>query len=233
MDALILAGGLGTRLRAVVSDRAKPVASVGEQPFVLWMMRHLAHSGQIDRFIVCTGHMAQTVQANLGLEVAGVPVCYSEEDRPLGTGGALRLALSRFRGRGNVVALNGDSHVGLDLGRFAGFFAGKHAEFCLTLSRVASTERYGRVEMCGDRVSDFREKGIPGPGWINAGVYLISPAGQKRLLAAPEVCSFEREVLPAAMQAQRVFGYRSRAAFIDIGVPEDYRLAQRIFARRP
>lgn len=230
MDALILAGGLGTRLQSVVSDRAKPVARIGERPFVLWMMNHLARTGHVNRFIVCTGHLAHSVRDSLGASVRGVPVCYSQEDRPLGTGGALRLALDRFRCRGPVLALNGDSHVGLDLGRFMSAFDPDRMEFLLALARVESTARYGRVALQGDRITEFSEKGVQGAGWINAGVYLLSAPGCRRLRSAPEVCSLERDVLPAAMSTGRLCGYRSRAKFIDIGVPDDFRLAQRIFA---
>lgn len=226
-----MAGGLGTRLRSVVSDRAKPVASVGEQPFVVWMMRHVARAGRIRRFIVCTGHLAQSVREGLGSEVAGVPVHYSEEDQPLGTGGALRLALSRFASKGTVLALNGDSYVGVDVTRLISRFEPAQSDIMLTLARVDSTARYGRVELSGNRVTRFSEKGIEGPGWINAGVYVLSAAGCRRLLAAPAVCSFERDILPAALSTGRVTGYRSRAGFIDIGVPEDYQRAQQLFGR--
>lgn len=232
MDALILAGGLGTRLQSVVSDRAKPVATVGERPFVLWMMRHVAQSGLVKRFIVCTGHLAHSVRDSLGSEVSGVPVNYSEESRPLGTGGALRLALRRFDCKNTVLALNGDSHVGVEIGRLVSKFEPRAADFMLTLTRVDSTTRYGRVEMSGSRVNRFSEKGVEGPGWINAGVYLLSPGGCRRLAESPEVCSFERDVLPVALSAGRVMGYRARAGFIDIGVPEDYKRAQQLFGGR-
>lgn len=231
MDALILAGGLGTRLRSVVSDRAKPVAEVADRPFVVWMMKHLARTGRIARFVVCTGHLSSTVRDQLGDRHAGIPVVYSEEDRPLGTGGALRRALRTFDSRGNVVALNGDSYLGLDLSAMLAGFDSKRTDYMLALARVPSTSRYGRVELNGNRIIQFSEKGIEGAGWINAGVYLLSPAGCRKLLEAPEVCSLEKDVLPAAMAAKRLRGYRSRARFIDIGVPEDYALAQRMFAK--
>lgn len=232
MDALILAGGLGTRLRSVVADRAKPVADVGDRPFVIWMMRHVARSARISRFIVCTGHLAKSVRDGLGREVAGVPVEYSEEDQPLGTGGALRLALDSFACKGTVLALNGDSHVGVDIARMMAQFRPASADFMLALARVDSTARYGRVELNGSRVVHFSEKGVDGAGWINAGVYLFSSDGCRRLLAAPKICSLERDVLPSALAAGRVQGYRSRAGFIDIGIPEDYRRAQQLFGHR-
>lgn len=231
MDALILAGGLGTRLRSVVADRAKPVAEVGDRPFVLWMMKHLARTGRISRFVLCTGHLSATVQIRLGGALDGIPVVYSEEDRPLGTGGALRQALRTYGSRGNVVALNGDSYLGLNLSAMLARFDSRQTDFMLALARVPSTARYGRVELSGGRIIQFREKGVDGAGWINAGVYLLSPAGCRQLRDAPEVCSLEGDVLPSAMAGGRLRGYRSRARFIDIGVPADYALAQRIFAR--
>jgi D-glycero-alpha-D-manno-heptose 1-phosphate guanylyltransferase len=232
VDALILAGGLGIRLRSVVSDRAKPVADVGDQPFVLWMMRHLARSGRISRFIVCSGHLAHTVRSALGDCVGRVPVQFSEEPEPLGTGGALRLAVKAFRVKGPAVAINGDSYLGIDFNRMLKAFEPPKTDCMLALAHVDSTRRYGRVEAEQGRVMQFCEKGIEGPGWVNAGLYLLSPSGCSRLAASPEKFSIEQDLFPASLAAKELSAYASRARFIDIGVPGDYELAQRMFRRR-
>jgi D-glycero-alpha-D-manno-heptose 1-phosphate guanylyltransferase len=234
LDALILAGGLGTRLRSVVSDRAKPVAMIGNKPFVLWMMSRLARSGRIRRFIICSGHLAHTVRDALGERVAGVPIRFSEESEPLGTGGALRLAAQTFDVRGPLLALNGDSHLGFDLERMLAAFRPRTTDFMLALARVDSTVRYGRVDLGGSdglQITAFREKGIEGAGWINAGVYLVSRAGCTKLLAAPVRCSLEQDIFAASLATGRLRGYRSRGTFIDIGVPDDFRRAEALFGR--
>ncbi len=230
MDALILAGGLGTRLRPMVSDRAKPVALVRDQPFLYQMMRHLVQSGCIHRFTVCTGHLAETVQSALGSRVGKVPVRFSVEPEPLGTGGALRLAVRRFGLKGPFLVLNGDTYLGFNLERMLTSFDKRGADFEVALARVASTSRYGRVDMSGDRIAAFHEEGKAGQGWINAGVYMVSRAGVERLRQAPTHCSLERDIFPSSLRANRLQGYRSRSTFIDIGIPEDYLKAQRLFA---
>lgn len=226
MDALILAGGLGTRLRSVVSDRAKPVALVQGQPFLLWMLRHLVRFGSIRRFTICSGHLADSVQAALGSRIGNVPVRFSVESEPLGTGGALRLAVRQFDLEGPFLVLNGDTYLGFDLARMLARFDRKNADFDIALAHVASTARYGRVDMSGECITTFHEKGADGEGWINAGVYLVSQSGARLLYGAPANCSLEKDLFPVSLRGNRLQGYRSRADFIDIGVPEDYRRAQ-------
>ena len=230
MDALILAGGLGTRLRSVVSDRAKPVALVRDQPFLCQMMRHLVRSGCVSRFTVCVGHMAETVESALGTRIGKVPIRFSVEHEPLGTGGALRLAVKRFDLKGPLLVLNGDTYLGFNLERMLAGFDKRGADFEVALARVASTSRYGRVDLSGDRITTFHEKGPGGQGWINAGVYLVSRSGARLLHQAPARCSLERDIFPTSLHAGRLQGYRSRSTFIDIGIPEDYLRAQTIFA---
>jgi D-glycero-alpha-D-manno-heptose 1-phosphate guanylyltransferase len=229
MDALILAGGLGTRLRSVVADRAKPVAVVHDTPFVMWMMRHVAASGIISRFVLCTGHLSDTVRTALGDQCAGVPIEYVEEREPLGTGGALRHALLEANIRTPFLALNGDTFLGLDLVRMKAAFTPRSTDVLLALSHVEEGARYGKVQYAHGRITAFQEKGIEGPGWINAGVYLFSAAGAERLRAAPRICSLEKDVFPASLAAGRLHAYRSQGRFLDIGVPEDYQRAATLF----
>lgn len=232
MDALILAGGLGTRLQSVVSDRAKPVAVVHDTPFVAWMMRHVAGQGGISRFVLCTGHLSSTVRNALGNACAGIPVHYSEEPEPLGTGGALRHALDQARVRPPFLALNGDTFLGLELQRMLAAFEPRRTDVLMALTRVEDGARYGKVDCEGSRISGFREKGIAGPGWINAGVYLFSRTGAERLAASPRRHSLEKDVFPDCVEAGRLMAYRSRGRFLDIGIPQDYLRAAALFGPR-
>lgn len=232
MDALILAGGLGTRLRSVVADRAKPVAVVHDTPFVMWMMRHMLKSGDVTRFVLCTGHLSVTVRAALGERMGRVPITYVEEREPLGTGGALRHAVLQANIRTPFVALNGDTFLGLDFARMRADFDARRTDVLMALTHVAEGERYGKVQSEGKRITGFQEKGQAGPGWINAGVYLFSAAGAERLRHAPRICSLEKEIFPASLAAGRLRAYRSRGRFLDIGIPEDYRRAAELFGPR-
>lgn len=231
VDALILAGGRGTRLASVVADRAKPVADVAGRPFLALLLAHLERCDEVRRVILCVGHKAHTVEAALGASFGRMELAYSHEDEPLGTGGALRLALRRFEPRSPVLALNGDTMFPLDPARLVAFHRAQHAAVTMALARVADAARFGTVRLRGARIDGFDEKGRPGPGWINAGTYVLGRAAVEALLGGPVAFSLERDMLPAWCDAGRLVGLRSRARFLDIGVPEDYARAAALFAR--
>jgi NDP-sugar pyrophosphorylase family protein len=219
--ALILAGGLGTRLSAVVSDRAKPMAEVSGRPFILFLLDFLAGAG-VKHAVLCTGHRGEGVRRTLGSSHQGMALEYSQEDQPLGTGGALRLALPLLRSDAALV-LNGDSFFGLDLETFW-TEASLRPGAVLAVTRVQDTSRYGRVELDSDgRVLAFREK-ESGTGLVNAGVYRIPAA-----FLAPCQGSFslEREAFPAWIG--RLWGQVLEGPFLDIGTPESYGRAEAFF----
>jgi NDP-sugar pyrophosphorylase family protein len=174
ITALILAGGLGTRLRSVVADRPKVLVPVHGRPFLAFLLDQLAAAG-LRHAVLCTGFRAELVREELGLRWGPLELEYSAEESPLGTGGALRRALPLARSE-VVLALNGDSYCDADL---PGFFAAhdtSRSAGTLLLTEVADTSRYGRVECNRDgRVLAFSEKqSAGGRGWINAGVYLLN-----------------------------------------------------------
>ena len=231
MEALILAGGLGTRLASVVSDRAKPVAEVAGRPFLLHLLEQIERCAVLDRATLCVGHKADTVERALGQRFGRLQLRYSFEDEPLGTGGALRHALLRARTREARLAMNGDSFVGMRLDRLIAFHRERRPMASLALARVGDGSRYGAARLAGDRVMAFSEKGVAGPAWINAGVYVLSAAAQEGLLRMPRSFSFERDALAAWCGGGMVRGLRSRARFIDIGVPSDYARAGSLLRR--
>lgn len=229
VTALVLAGGLGTRLRPVVADRPKALAEVGGRPFLAYLLDQLAGTG-IRRVVLCTGHLGEQIPRAFGDVYRGLRLVYSREASPLGTGGALRLALPLLRSD-IVLVMNGDSYCGMALKRFWNRHRACGGAGSLVLTRVSETSRYGRVLCRGGRVVRFEEKdGRGGPGWVNAGVYLLA----RRVMAAipaGRAVSLEREVLPALVQ-QGLCGYLSRGRFVDIGTPETYALARQLWRDR-
>jgi NDP-sugar pyrophosphorylase family protein len=229
--AAILAGGLGTRLRPVVADRPKALAEVRGRSFLAYLLDQLTEAGA-RRVVLCTGHLGKQVQAEFGQSYGPLRLAYSQEATPLGTAGALRLALPLLNSSA-VLVMNGDSLCDVDLSAFWSWHRERGAKASLVLTKVPDTSRYGRVNVSqnGD-VLRFDEKGREcGPGWINAGIYLIA---RPLIEATPanRAVSLEREMFPAWV-GQGLYGYQTRGRFLDIGTPEAYAMAEQFFAERP
>ncbi len=232
MEALILAGGLGTRLAAVVRDRAKPVADVAGRPFLMHLLRHLERYAELRRVILCVGHRAPSVEAALGDRFGRLALAYSREARPLGTGGALRHALRAHDDvRAPVLAMNGDTYFPVPLDRLVGFHRVERPAATLAAARVDDSTRFGAVRLAGTRVTGFEEKGGTGTGWINGGLYVLGAPALRAIRESPAVFSLERDVLPRLAADGVLAAYRSRTRFIDIGVPEDYARARTLLGR--
>ncbi|MEO9090910.1 MAG: nucleotidyltransferase family protein [Rhodanobacter sp.] len=224
-EAIILAGGFGTRLRSVVSDVPKPLAPVAGRPFLAWMLDDLAKQG-IRRAILATGFMGDSVVDACGGQWRGMQLEYSQESTPLGTGGAIALAFSRVHGDACLV-LNGDTWLAFDCADFDRGWRVSDARLAIALAEVADVSRYGAVQFEHQRVIGLVEKGHVGAGYINAGVYGI----RRSLLddfPARENFSFEHEVLMPAVKREPVFAYTRTRDFVDIGVPQDYARAQQL-----
>ena len=221
-EAIILAGGRGTRLQGVVSDVPKPLAPVQGRPFLAWLLDLLARQG-LRRVILATGFRAEMVHAAIGERWQGMRIDCAVESTPLGTGGAITQALRLIEGEDTFV-LNGDTYLELDYARFAAAMRAEHAGLGMALAQVPDVSRYGAVNVSNGRVTGFSEKGGSGPGWINAGVYWLP-----RSLPLPtpaQVFAFEDSVLRAAAAQGTLQVYTATDAFIDIGVPEDFQRAQ-------
>lgn len=233
--AAVLAGGLGTRLRSVVSDRSKTVAVVRDRPFLLYLLDQLADAG-VRRVVLLTGYRGEQIADLLGTAYRGLELEYSRESEPLGTAGALRLALPQlFRGArdeaSRVLLLNGDSYCAADLPDFCTFAGRRAAGIALLSTRVDDAARFGRVEIADDgRVTSFVEKqASAGAGWINAGIYLIPRAAIEEIPPGRAV-SLEKDLFPEWSRRGALYGYRGGGAFLDIGTPESYRIAETFFA---
>jgi D-glycero-alpha-D-manno-heptose 1-phosphate guanylyltransferase len=225
---MILAGGMGTRLRAAVSDRPKVMALVRGRPFIAHLLDQLASAG-IRNVVLCTGYMADRVERELGAKHGPIRLLYSAETTPLGTGGALARAASMCQSD-QVLALNGDSYCGADLTRLWQSHMENHARATLQLARVGDTSRYGHVRLELDgRVAVFEEKGsASGPGWINAGIYCLSRSVLGDI-PRDKTVSIERDVFPSLI-GHGLFGVMSDAPLLDIGTPESYAQADAFLA---
>ena len=217
--AAVLAGGLGIRLRPAVGDLPKVMADVAGRPFLLYVLDHLAASG-IEDVVLCTGHMAEQIAA-LGDSYAGMRLLYSREESPLGTAGALRLALPLLASE-HVLVLNGDSVCTADLTAFWQWHCAKAARGSILLVEVSDTSRYGSVEVDADGcVAGYTEKGGKAhPGWVNAGVYLLTHALLDTIPEGRPV-SIEREMFPL-WSGRGLYGCQSEGTLLDIGTPESY-----------
>ena len=224
IPALILAGGLGTRLRHVVGEIPKPLAPVAGRPFLGWLLESLAAQG-VREAVLSIGYRAELIQQALGPRFAGIDLHYVVETEPLGTGGAIALARQSFADR-DLLVLNGDTFAACPLATFIAEAQDQVPRLSIALHQVADTARFGAVETAGDgTVTAFLEKGRQGPGVINAGIYHL-PAAFRFEAGQPARFSFEQDVLVPFAAQGRVHGLTLVEDFIDIGVPEDYARAQ-------
>jgi D-glycero-alpha-D-manno-heptose 1-phosphate guanylyltransferase len=226
-EAIVLAGGRGTRLQSLVSDVPKPLAPVAGRPFLAWVLDHLAANG-IRRVILATGYMSERIEQAIGREWQSMAVEYSVETSALGTGGAVRQARDRLLG-GSAHILNGDTFLRYGPALLEEATHAAATQIGVALAQVEDVSRYGAVVVCGGLVRRFEEKGGSGPGLINAGSYFLT---RTALDGLPDRLAFslETEVLQPQAAAGAIAGFAGTTDFIDIGVPLDYGRAQQVFA---
>lgn len=221
MEAVVLAGGRGTRLAAVVPDLPKPMAPIAGVPFLSYLLQTLVDNG-FTRVVLSIGHRAEAIRSYYGDRFKSLELAYCEEASPLGTGGGIRAAMRVARAE-RVFVVNGDTLAGVDYR--AMLAAHPDDELIVALTPVPDVARYGSVGVADGRIAAFREKGSHGPGYINAGVYLM----RRELLESlglPEAFSFEADVLVARRDSVRPAAFPASGYFIDIGMPDDYQRAQ-------
>ena len=228
MRAILLAGGMGTRLRTVVQNMPKPMAPVAGRPFLSHLLDYLERQG-VTEAILSVGYLHQKIMDAYGDRHGGIAIRYAVEDEPLGTGGGLRKALGLVE-EFPVFALNADTLVDLDYRKMLQAHEQSSASLSIALRRLPDTGRYGRVVVDDGRVVAFEAHGPGQPGFINAGVYLFSENILKT--GQPEVFSFERDYLEPQAAALHPLAFEAEGYFIDIGIPEDYLRAQTELAVR-
>jgi D-glycero-alpha-D-manno-heptose 1-phosphate guanylyltransferase len=223
MEAIVLAGGMGTRLKAVIQDIPKPMAPIGNRPFLSFLLDDLQVQG-VKRVILSTGYKHEVVEEHYKSSYKGMEVVYSVEDTPLGTGGAIKKALGQVKGS-QVLILNGDTMFRVNLQEMRNFHLKHKADFTLALKKMEDSQRYGVVETKNQQVVRFREKTESKSGAINGGIYML----KKQVLLGldlPEKFSFEKDFMETYYQDLKVMAFESEGYFIDIGIPEDYSKAQ-------
>lgn len=227
MEAIVLAGGLGTRLRSVVDDRPKAMAQVAGRPFLAYLLDQLAASG-FDSAVLAVGYRSKQILDYFGARHRHLALRYSVEDEPLGTGGAIVRAMAGVEAPA-IFVVNGDTFVDLDYRAMWSAHEAESSAMTVAVHAVPDAGRYGALDLDGQRIHGFLEKGRSGPGWINAGVYLIA-RGLLDPQAVPTRFSFESDFLVPRVRELRPLAFQTNGVFIDIGVPEDYARAQTLMA---
>lgn len=222
MEAIVLAGGLGTRLRSVVTDVPKPMAPIGDKPFLDYLFKYLKKNG-VDRVILSVGYKWEIIQNYLGDNFDGIQVVYSVEDEPLGTGGAIKKAMNKVTSN-DVFIINGDTFFDVDLSELKKN-VNNECKLILSLKNMHDFDRYGCVESDSNGiVIAFTEKEYRKVGNINGGIYLT-----KRDIFEnydlDEKFSFE-EFMQNNLHKLKINSLVFNNYFIDIGIPEDYEKAQ-------
>jgi NDP-sugar pyrophosphorylase family protein len=232
VDAVVLVGGLGTRLRSVISDRPKPLAPVMGRPFLDLLLHQLATSGVVRSVVLAVGYRSNVIrEAYSEGRRFGLPIALAEEEVPLGTAGAAANALPNVESA-DLLLLNGDSYIEADLGAHLARHRSSRAHATLMLTPTSFPDRFGTVEVDDhDRVISFREKtaGGPRPALINAGVYVFRRETLDRL-PRHRALSLETDVLPGLAASRQLAASTCHGRFIDIGLPETYEAAQSYLA---
>ncbi len=228
---VILAGGLGTRLRSSVPDAPKALAPIGGRPFMFYLLRQLRAFG-LSEVILSTSYRAGQIEQAIGPVFEGMAVKYSRETEPLGTGGGVKLALNGKQFP-HALVINGDSFCEFNLANFQSAHLNQGADLTVLLTEVQDTSRFGRVEQkANGEIAAYLEKQVSGgAGWINAGLYFMAP-GVVDSIPAGQAVSLERDIFPRWI-GRKMFGYKNEGGvFIDIGTPESFIEAQEILTKK-
>ena len=222
MEAIILAGGLGTRLRDVVKDIPKPMAPINETPFLHYLFEWLSNY-PVNNVLLSVGYKSETISNYFNTNYKGISIKYANENMPLGTGGAIKYALSKTV-EDNILIINGDTYFPININRFAQFHQTNKSDISIALKHMTDFDRYGSVQILNHKIITFNEKQHLKEGLINGGIYMIN----KKAIDfnyLPDNFSFETEILEKYVDKGSINGMIFNETFIDIGVPEDYKKA--------
>ena len=224
-QAIILAGGFGTRLQSVVKDLPKPMAPVNGRPFLTYVLDYLIEYGYT-KVVLSVGYLHEKVEEYFGSQYKSIQISYAVESEPLGTGGGIAFALQQCSSD-NVLILNGDTLFKADLNRLQEFHEHHQSALSIILRHVSDTSRYGSVQTDDhQRIVRFTEKNSSsGEGLINGGIYLINRELMQKL-SLPKKFSFEKDLMEKYVRDLSFYAMRSDGYFIDIGIPDDYARAQ-------
>ncbi len=217
MKAIILAGGFGTRLQSVVKDVPKPMANIDSKPFLQYILDKLNMSN-VDEVVLSVGYKQDIIKNYFKDRYKNINILYSCEDKPLGTGGAIKKAINLLDTKENILVLNGDTFFDLDIESF--YEKSSLSDLSIALKPMKCFDRYGSVETDGSVVTSFKEKIFVDEGLINAGVYLINKSFFNTV--EEKIFSFESFL----QKQKKISFYVEDSYFVDIGIPQDYKKAQ-------
>ena len=227
MQAIILAGGFGTRLQTVVKEVPKPLAPISGKPFLFWLVTYLQQQG-ITNFIFSLGYLHQQVEDFLKEEFPNLQYDCVVENEPLGTGGAIKYCLSKSIEK-DIIIINGDTFFGLNIKNFIKFYQDTKSDCCIALTPMKSFDRYGSVTIDEQNIiHQFNEKKYCEDGFINTGILALNKnIFLEKTKHFPQNFSYEKDFLEPNILSIKVTGYIANGYFIDIGIPEDYYKADR------
>jgi D-glycero-alpha-D-manno-heptose 1-phosphate guanylyltransferase len=223
LEAVVLAGGMGTRLRSMVSEIPKPMAPVAGKPFLESVLRWLVGCG-VQKAVLSVGYKWEVIRDHFGMVFEGMEIRYAVEEVPLGTGGAVALAMRETVSQ-QILVVNGDTIFPIDVSRLIALQAGRGTGATLALKPMTNFDRYGTVELKDGRIEAFLEKSHRDQGLINGGIYAMD----RNFLSdrgLPARFSLEQDVLEKESGSGRLYGEVFDAPFLDIGIPEDYLRAE-------
>jgi D-glycero-alpha-D-manno-heptose 1-phosphate guanylyltransferase len=223
-EAIVLAGGLGTRIRQSLPDIPKCMAPVNGKPFMAYILDYLIEQG-ISKVILSVAFRKDHIINYFGNIYKSLEITYSVEDKPLGTGGAIKQSL-RLSKLDDLYVINGDTYFHPDLSAMENLHYSKSADITIAVKEMSETARYGLIYANEDgRIIEFKEKVIGSqPGWINGGIYLIN----RRIIDFfhEKKFSIENKVFKESCSKFKIHAFQTDAFFLDIGIPEDYIYAQ-------
>lgn len=224
-EAIILAGGFGTRLQEVVQDTPKPMALINNRPFLEYQINYLKKYG-VERVILSVGYLSEQIIDHFKDSFNGVEIDYTIEETPLGTGGGIKLAFEKLK-TDEAIVVNGDTIFDINIREFFAQHQAKNSNFSLALRNISEVKRYGNVVVDdNNRILKFAEKGMySGRGIINGGTYIINSHFFNDI-NLPAKFSLETDVFERYCSSYSFYGFQFEDYFLDIGIPEDYKKAQ-------
>lgn len=224
IEAIILAGGLGTRLRSAVPDLPKPMAPIAGRPFLAYQMDYWIAQG-VERFILSVGYKYESICDYFGSTYQDAQLTYVIEREPLGTGGGFLLAAQQLKTETSFLLLNGDTYFEVDLMQLRRYATLQDADWCFALFNTQDTVRYMGMQLSPEgRVLALKS---PGSVLANGGVYWVNRRAVEIFSFSEEKQSLEDDLFPKALRFnQRLFGLPCEGGFIDIGLPQDYHHAE-------
>jgi D-glycero-alpha-D-manno-heptose 1-phosphate guanylyltransferase len=229
MQAIILAGGLGTRLKSVVADKPKVLSPVLQKPFLDYIIQYLKHQG-VTSFVFSLGYLANQVIDFLKENYPDLNYQIAIEEIPLGTGGGIKNAME-LASEENIFIINADTFFDVPLQTMMQFHIQNNADCTIALKQMNNYDRYGTVVLDeSDAIVSFKEKKFTDNGLINGGYLIFNQSFYKRATQnLPATFSYEKDVLEKNIESMVIKGFISNGYFIDIGIPEDYLKAQEVF----